>query len=141
MIEQAKSVTEHFATLPVRPTHLIRDRDGKFVPEFHAILEDQGIDIKPTAPRQPNQNAYAVRFVLSIKTECLDHLCVFGEAHLQHLLAEYEEYANHERPHQGLGNNLVSGETAQLVETASASKVVCSERLGGFLKHYHHQTA
>jgi len=123
------------------PTHLIRDRDGKFVPEFDAILEKQGIGIKPTAPRQPNQNAFAERFVLSIKTECLDHFCVFGEAHLQHLLAEYEQYANRERPHQGLGNKLISGETAPPAEIASAKKVICSARLGGVLKHYHHQAA
>jgi len=104
-------------------------------------LQTHGVDVTRTAPQQPNQNAFAERFVLSAKTECLDHFVVFGEAHLRHLIAEYEDYYNHQRPHQSLDNRPLSGEPPPTSETISASKVQSTERLGGLIKHYYHRAA
>ena len=96
------------------------------------------MEVKLTAPRQPNQNAYAERFVLSVKSECLDKFCVFGEAHLRLLLESYESHYNEERPHQGLDNVPLPQAAADEPTLAFPSgKIVCEERLGGLLKHYH----
>jgi len=141
MTQQAQETADYFGTLPLKPTHLIRDRDGKFVPEFDAVLQAHGVDVTRTAPQQPNQNAFAERFVLSAKTECLDHFVVFGEGHLRHLIAEYEDYYNHQRPHQSLDNRPLSGDPPPTYETISASKVQSTERLGGLIKNYHHRAA
>ena len=141
MMQQAGETADYFGSLPFKATHLIRDRDGKFVPEFDVIMQDHGVEIQKTAPRQPNQNAYAERMVLSAKTECFDHFIVCGEDHLRHLISEYEDYYNHERPHQSLDNRPLTGEPPSVAEPASASKVQSSERLGGLIKHYYHQAA
>lgn len=138
MMERAQELRPIFDSLPEKPRFLIRDRDTKFVTEFDALLEDQGIAIKRTAPRQPTQNAVAERFVGTAKRECLDHLLVFGETQLRFILAQMERHVNEERPHQGLDNGLVSGQVPEPSEVASVEHIVCEERLGGLLRHYHH---
>jgi putative transposase len=94
------------------------------------------VNIEPVKlpPRSPNLNAYAERFVLSIKSECLDRMILFGERSLSYVLKEYTAHYYLERNHQGIGNNLVVPpcELAQCIE----GKVECRERLGGLLKFY-----
>ncbi len=83
-------------------------------------------------PRQaPNCNAHAERFVLSIKSECLNRMMFFGEASLRHAVGEYLQHYHRERPHQGLGN-----ETLASAPQSTEGKLRCTERLGGLLKHY-----
>jgi transposase InsO family protein len=77
-------------------------------------------------------NAVAERFVLSIKRECLSRLTPFGTQHLERAVREYVEHYNTERPHQGLGNELINGRPS-----TSAGEVVETERLGGLLRSYH----
>lgn len=134
MAQQARNVSMHFADQPDKPKILIRDHDGKFSPEFDAILESEDITVKKVGPLAPNLNAFAERWVQSIKRECLDHFIVLGERHLDHLIREYLAYYHTERPHQGLDNRPLT-----LVEPGenSAGEIVCSERLGGLLKHYY----
>jgi len=141
MGNQAKELSRHFAGLPVKPTHLIRDRDGKFVPQFDAILKEQGVEVMKTAPRTPNMNAHCERAILSIKSEMLDHFWVFSEDHLRYLLSEYLSHYHEERTHQGLDNKLLSEKAAKPAAPESDSTVLCKERLRGLLKHYHHQAA
>ena len=83
-------------------------------------------------------NAFAERWVLSARVECLDHFVVFGEAHLRHLLTEYTSFYNEDRPHQGVGNlPLATAWSLPMAEPVStAGSVECRERLGGLLKHY-----
>jgi len=78
-------------------------------------------------------NAFAERFVLSIKSECLDHFIVFGESHLRYLIDEYLAHYNHERPHQGIGNVPLEVSTECPQDDGT---VICDERLGGLLRHY-----
>ena len=80
---------------------------------------------------RPNANAYAERFVRSIKSECLDRLILFGEHHLRRAVTEYLEHYHRERNHQGLGNELIQGE-----EQPETGPVLCDERLGGLLRFY-----
>ena len=126
----------------VKPTHLIRDFDSKYTKDFDAILEDEGIEVKRVGPQKPNMNAYAERFVQSIKQECTDHFICFGEDHLRHLCTEYVAYYNAERPHQGKGNMpLKKSRCRKWKETDLAKDVVSVPRLGGLLKSYHRRAA
>jgi transposase InsO family protein len=75
----------------------------------------------------PNANAYAERFVRSIKEECLDRLVPLGERHFRRAIAEYVEHYHHERNHQGLENRLIKG-TPVIKNT---SRLRCRPRLGG----------
>jgi transposase InsO family protein len=115
---------------------LIVDRDAIFSPRFKSILEWEGIDILLTAYQAPNMNAYAERFVRSIKSECLDQMIFLGRESLVRAIAEYAAHYHEERSHQGIGNMLISGVAPQcegIVETR--------ERLGGLLKYYHRRAA
>ena len=120
-----------------KPTYLLRDNDGKFGAAFDTVFEAEGIKVKKVGPRAPNMNAYAERWVQSVRRECLNHFIVLGEGHLRHILKEYEHHYNFERCHQGVGNVPLTSQPA-----APADGVIeCSERLGGLLKHYHRNAA
>jgi len=82
MVQQARNLTMFFDEQADRPQFLLRDHDTKFVKEFDGILESEGIEVKALGPRAPNLNAFAERWVQSVKQECLDHFVVFGESHL-----------------------------------------------------------
>ncbi len=120
------------------PTHLIHDLDTKFTKAFDDRLRADGIEPLKVGPAAPNLNAHAERFVLSIKSECLDHFIVFGEEHLRVLTSSYTEHYNQERPHQGVGNVPLK---ARDEEAASQGQIVCHERLGGLLRHYQRKAA
>ena len=67
-------------------------------------MEAEGVEVKRVGPRAPNVNAFAERWVQSLRHECLDRFVVLGETHLRHLVSEYLAHYNAERPHQGKGN-------------------------------------
>ena len=111
--------------------YLIHDGDTKYSLRFRIVMEDAGITPIKTPFQAPNANAYAERFVLSIKTECLGRMIFFGEASLRRAIAEYTEHYHAERAHQGIGN-----ERIERVGAVGDGEVVCDERLGGLLKCY-----
>ena len=82
---------------------------------------------------------YAERWVQSLRTECLDHFLILGENHLRHVLKEYLEHYNGERPHQAKGNVPLpdADEDGPSVLPFPSGEVRCRERLGGPLRHYH----
>jgi hypothetical protein len=84
----------------VAPRYIIRDRDAVYGDVFIRRLPAMSIRDRPTAPRSPWQNGYCERAIGSIRRECLDHVVVFGERHLRHLLRSYASYYNRasERP-------------------------------------------
>ncbi len=115
---------------------LVIDRDAIFSPRFKSIVRGSGVEILLTAYQAPNMNAYAERFVRSIKSECLDQMIFLGRESLVQAIAEYAAHYHDERSHQGIGNEMISGAKAQgegVVETR--------ERLGGLLKYYHRRAA
>jgi len=70
---------------------------GKYCPAFQQIIDDTGIERVPLPPRSPNLNAYAERWIRSVKEECLARVTLFGEASLRHVLNEYVEHYHQER--------------------------------------------
>ena len=79
---------------------LVRDRAGQFTGAFDAVLADAGIEAVKIPPRSPRANAYAERFVLTGRTEVTDRMLIFGQRHLQSILAKYVAYYNGRRPHR-----------------------------------------
>ena len=118
--------------------YLICDRDPLYTQEFRETLRAAGVTPVRLLPRSPDLNAYAERFVRSIKEECLDKLIVVGERHLRMAIGEYVEHYHAERNHQGLDNALLA--PASTVGELSGP-VVRRERLGEMLSYYHRKAA
>ncbi len=90
----------------------------------------------------PNLNAFAERFVQSIKQECLDQFVVFGENHLDFLVHDHEHHYNSVRSHQGLGNRTIGIVTPQPdTGPPNPSEIECDFSLGGLLRHYRRRAA
>ena len=83
------------------------DRDTKYTDAFRGYLDREGVIPVRCPARAPNCNAFAERFVRSIKEECLDRMILFGEASLRRVLREYDSHYHTERNHQGLENRLL----------------------------------
>ena len=111
---------------------LICDRDRKWSREVRQQLHDAGICVVLTPERAPNANAYAERFVRSIKEECLDRIIPLGERHFRHAVAAFVEHYHRERNHQGLRNTLIVGRTS----SGTAGRVRRRPRIGGLLNFY-----
>ncbi|SQD98904.1 hypothetical protein FMEAI12_4980013 [Parafrankia sp. Ea1.12] len=80
---------------------LVRDRAGQFTASFDAVLADAGITTVTIPPRTPRANAYAERFVRTVRTKVTDRMLIFSERHLRTLLVEYAAHYNGRRPHRG----------------------------------------
>jgi len=139
MMQMARNVTMEAWSFLAPGQYLIHDRDGKYSPTFQQIIDAVGIKRVPLPARSPNLNAYAERWVRSVKEECLSRLILFGEASLQQALRQYVEHFHHERNHQGKGNVLLFPAVSQ--ETACQGAIQCRERLGGLLKYYAREAA
>ncbi len=81
---------------------VVHDRDTKFPTSSDVVFASEGIEAMLTPYRAPNANAYAQRWVRSVREECLDHLLIMNERYLDHVLREYGQYYNRARPHQGI---------------------------------------
>jgi transposase InsO family protein len=92
------TVDEHMPPLRL----LIHDRDNKFLSSFDAVCAPQHIKIIRTPVLAPNANAYAERWVRTVREECLDKLIILNEAHLRRVIRDYVDYYNDSRPHQGI---------------------------------------
>jgi hypothetical protein len=120
--------------------YLIHDRDTKFTDSFRAIVKSSHVDPLKLPARSPNLNAYAERWVKSVKEECLSKLILFGEKSLRRALCEYLIHFHTERNHQGKDNVLLFPVATKAGNRAERS-VSCKERLGGLLKYYHREAA
>ena len=85
-----------------RVRFLLRDRDAKFSRSFDDVFRSQGADIVLTPVQAPNANAYAERWIRTVRAECLDWLLVIGQGHLDRILRVYVEHYNQHRPHRAL---------------------------------------
>jgi putative transposase len=138
MAQQARNLCMHWQDQEQPASDLIRDRDGKFTAQFDAIVTSEGVQVVRLTPGTPNLNAYAERWVQSLKYECLNNFIVLGERHLRHLVSQYVEHYLNERPHQAKDNMPLSGASPP---TEPHGDIICHERLGGLLRHYTRQAA
>src|SRR5215471_14879326 len=113
----------------------LHDRDAKFCAEFRETLAAGGVKCLRLPPRSPNLNAFAERWVRSVKEECLSHLILFGEASLRRALTQFEQHYHEERNHQGKNNVLLFPALAR-GEPDPQSAIRCREHLGGLLRYY-----
>jgi transposase InsO family protein len=139
MIQMARHVTMEEWGFLSPGQYLMQDRDGKYCPAFQHIIDAAGVQRVPLPPRSPNLNAYAERWVRSVKEECLSRLILFGEVSLQHALHEYVAHYHHERNHQGKGDVLLFPSSNQ--KHQGTGPMQCRERLGGLLKYYTREAA
>ncbi|MCW1925675.1 integrase core domain-containing protein [Luteolibacter arcticus] len=116
---------------------LIHDRATVFTREFISILGCAGVQSIRLPARSPNLNAFAERFVRSVKSECLDQLILVGERSLRRAVDEFSAHYHEERNHQGLENKLIEANFA----AGEAGELKCRERLGGLLRYYHREAA
>ncbi len=122
--------------LPMR--FLIHDRDAKFPDAFDTVFRSEGVTIIRTPMRAPNANAFAERWIRSVREECLDKLLILGERHLQCVLVTYVAYYNQARPHQGLEQQcpVPLGRS-----TARDGPIARRDILGGVLHDYYRRAA
>ena len=118
--------------------YLLHDRDTKYTLSFRTIIASGRVEPLALPARSPNLNAYAERWVRSVKEECLSKIILFGERSLRRALCEYVEHYHAERNHQGKDNVLLFSRYTSL---RRAGHVQCRERLGGLLRYYHQEAA
>ena len=138
MMQIGRNLTDPLSGSLAKKRFLILDRDSKFSTDFRVLLKDAGVEVVRLPYRSPNLNAYAERFVRSIKDECLDRMIFFGERSLRKTTREYAAHYHRERNHQGLDNRLI--EPCDRPES-TITAVECLQRLGAMLRFYRRAAA
>ena len=150
MTQIARNLTMDDESLFADKKYLIHDGDTKYCEQFKRVLRDAGIKCKKTLPYCPDMNAYAERWIRSIRSECLNHVILLGERSLRKAVNQYVEHYNIERPHQGKDNRVLSqatqldstdanhGQYIAITPNQDLSNLVVErqERLGGLLATY-----
>ena len=135
MAQVARNLTDGVDGFLLRHRYLICDRDSKFTTQFRRALQGAGIETILTPHRAPNCNAFAERFVRSIKEECLNRMMLFGEGSLHRAIREFVEHYHGERPHQGLENRIIAPRARSSADSETTG-IRVHDRLGGILRHY-----
>jgi transposase InsO family protein len=116
--------------------YLIRDRDSIFSAAFDAVFASEDIEIKKSAPQCPKMNAFAERWVKTIRTECTDRKLITSDRHLRVVLEQYAEHYNAGRTHQGHGLNLRAPLDDPNVVPFPAQRITRTKILGGLINEY-----
>ena len=137
VVQLARSLAGDLEEAGHRFTHLIRDRDAKFTAASGAVFASIGIQIALTAPQAPRMNAFAERWIGSVRRECTDRILITGERHLHHLLDVYVAHHNAGRSHQGNGMLLRAPEDPDMIPVpARIDTIRRRQRLGGLPNEY-----
>jgi putative transposase len=115
---------------------LLRDRDTKFCHSFDDVFRSQGADIVMTPVQAPNANAYAERWIRTVRAECLDWLLVIGQGHLDRILRVHVEHYNQHRPHRALWLESPDQPVPGLSPRITQPQVHRHDLLGGLLHEY-----
>jgi putative transposase len=113
---------------------LIHDRDAKFSRAFDEVFRSEGIKVIRTPVQAPNANAYAERWVRTLRADCLDQILILGRRHLQHVLRVYQCHYNDHRPHRALG--LLPPNGREPTPLNAADRLHRRDLLGGLIKEY-----
>jgi putative transposase len=116
---------------------LIRDRDGKFTAAFDAVFAAAGIEALKIPPRAPKANAYAERWVRTVRTECLDWVLVWNRRHLERVLTVYIGHYNTARPHRGIDLGVpVPPADIKAARIKNGGRIERVDVLGGLIHEY-----
>ncbi len=145
MTQQARNVTSDLEDDSIVTKFLLHDRDTKYTDSFDEVFRSQGTTIVKTPFRTPNANALAERFVRTIRSECLDHVVILNQRHLERVLRSYVGHYNEHRPHQGIAQQVPAAEPSSPNEELPAGerqhpqpigRFVRRDRLGGLIHEY-----
>jgi putative transposase len=145
--QQARNITMDLDDAGIEAKFVVRDRDAKFAGSFDEVFISAGARVIKTPVRTPVANAFAERFVRSVRQECLDHLLIVGESHLHKVLKTYCDHYDTARPHQGIRQDtpVPRAEKPRLMPVASHESAQCTnrkrtlhrrDRLGGLIHEY-----
>ena len=137
MTQAARNLTDARDGFLRGVSHLILDRDPLYPAAFRHLLRGSGVTPLVLPAWSPNLNAFAERFVGSVKSECLARIVALGEGHLRAAVRAFVQHYHAERPHQGLGNALIAPATTSI----ATGPVRCRARLGGVLKFHEREAA
>jgi putative transposase len=132
--QQARNVVARWDGFPFR--FLIRDRDSKYSAGFDEVIRSEGLRIVRTPIKAPLANAFAERFVGTLRRECLDHTLIFGRRHLESVLKTYIAHYNGHRPHRSLDMNAPVPKSPPDTSDASPRSVIRRDVLGGLIHEY-----
>ena len=133
--QQARNLVMDLGEQAGRFKFLIRDRDAKFTAAFDCVFTDIGARVIKTPVRAPRANAFAERFVGTVRRECLDHLLIVNERHLHDVLTEWQAHYNDHRPHQGRHQQAPNDRPDRVVDLTAA--IQRRSVLGRLLNEYH----
>jgi transposase InsO family protein len=123
---------------PIR--FLVHDRDKRFGASFDEVFKAEGIEIVRTPWRAPKANAYAERWIRTVRAECLDRVMVLGRRHLEQLLTTYVRHCN-EEPHRSLGLEPPGGSQPLRALSRESNEIGRRDRLGGLIHEYYRKAA
>jgi len=138
MKQMARNLTDCYDGFLKDMRHVIIDRDPLYTPCFRRMLRDSGAKPVRLPSRSPNLNSVCERFVLSIKSECLDKIIPLGERHLRKAIKEYMAHYHAERNHQGLDSEIIHPDEHVGVRLG---QIKTRSRLGGLLNYYYREAA
>ena len=147
--QQARNVAGDIVGEEIDVKFLLRDRDTKYVASFDEVFRSEGAQILRSPYRTPNANAYAERFVRTVRAECLDHLLIVNVHHLERVLRIHVNHYNLQRPHQGISQEIPAArplpvvvpseprlDVSQLSHRPHRQGVRRHDRLGGIIHEY-----
>jgi putative transposase len=115
---------------------VLHDRDAKFPGPFDEIFRTEGVRVVNTPIRAPKANAFAERFVRTVRWECLDHILIYGRRHLERVLRAYVGHYMNERPHRGLDLATPAGNREVTIDCPESATVSRRDVLGGLIHEY-----
>jgi len=140
--QQARNVARESSAVEGPVRLLVWDRDSKFPGAFDEVFRSEKVRVLRTPVRAPRANAYAERWVRTVRTECLDWLLILNRPHLERVLRVYVRHNNHGRPHRGLGLATPRGQRQrELIAGSGTGDVYRRDLLGGLLHEYYQAVA
>jgi transposase InsO family protein len=134
--QQARNLSMELEDRTPEARFLIRDRDSKFPGSFDEVFRSDGARAILTPIRAPNANAFAERWIRTVRAECLDWMLILGRRHLDRVLQTYAEHYNGHRPHRAL-ELAAPLDGADHGEAISLREVRRWDVLGGLIHEYH----
>ena len=138
VVQQARNLTHELGERARPAKFLIRDRDTKFTASFDEVFRSEGIRTIRTPIRAPRANAFAERFVGTVRRECIDRMPIIGRRHLEAVVHGYIEHYNGHRPHRSLGQlpPQPAGVAPEVLKDVDPSRLTLTEQIGGVIHEY-----